>query len=294
VSTKIGFIGQGWIGKHYADDFEKRGYDIVRYGLEDTYRENKVRIATCDVVFIAVSTPTTPGGFDDSIVRDVLRLVGTGKTAVIKSTITFGTTEQLQKIFSDIIVLHSPEFLREASAAHDAAYPERNIIGITENIEAHRTAAQFVLRVLPYAPYAVILPAREAEFVKYAGNCFLYTKVVFMNLLYDYARHIDCDWERIKETMVHDSRIGVSHMNPVHKSNDGRTPGRGAGGHCFIKDFEAFREMFGAVGNEGAKRLLELFTRVNNQYLVDSDKDVDLLEGVYGKEYVEKLRINTE
>ncbi len=28
---KIGFIGQGWIGKNYADDFEHRGYRVVRY-----------------------------------------------------------------------------------------------------------------------------------------------------------------------------------------------------------------------------------------------------------------------
>ena len=31
---KIGFIGQGWIGKNYADDFVERGYDVVRYDLE--------------------------------------------------------------------------------------------------------------------------------------------------------------------------------------------------------------------------------------------------------------------
>ena len=27
---KIGFIGQGWIGKNYADDFDARGYAVVR------------------------------------------------------------------------------------------------------------------------------------------------------------------------------------------------------------------------------------------------------------------------
>ena len=33
----IGVIGQGWIGKNYADDFEKRGYRVVRYALEPAY-----------------------------------------------------------------------------------------------------------------------------------------------------------------------------------------------------------------------------------------------------------------
>ena len=34
---KIGFIGQGWIGKHYADDFEQRGFDVVRYAPNEQY-----------------------------------------------------------------------------------------------------------------------------------------------------------------------------------------------------------------------------------------------------------------
>ena len=76
---QIGFIGQGWIGKNYADDFEARGYMVVRYGQEPEYAGNKEKIAECDIVFIAVPTPTTPHGFDDSILREVLVLIGKGK-----------------------------------------------------------------------------------------------------------------------------------------------------------------------------------------------------------------------
>ena len=43
-NKKIGFIGQGWIGKNYSDDFEKRGYEIVRYSLEEPYVKNKEKI----------------------------------------------------------------------------------------------------------------------------------------------------------------------------------------------------------------------------------------------------------
>src|SRR5690348_15329082 len=103
----IGFIGQGWIGKNYADDFEHRGYTTVRYGLEPEYAQNKDRIADCDIVLIAVPTPTTRDGFNPSIVRSVLHLVGKGKTALIKSTLLPGTTEELQKEFPDIIILNS-------------------------------------------------------------------------------------------------------------------------------------------------------------------------------------------
>ena len=62
---KIGFIGQGWIGKNYADEFERRGFNIVRYSLDEEHKHNGDAIAECDVVFIAVPTPSTIEGFDD-------------------------------------------------------------------------------------------------------------------------------------------------------------------------------------------------------------------------------------
>jgi nucleotide sugar dehydrogenase len=274
---KIGWIGQGWIGKNYANDFEARGFEVVRYALEEPYRANKDKILDCDIVFVAVPTPTTPEGFDDSLIRGVLPLVGEGSTVVIKSTILPGTTETIQRLFPSLFVLHSPEFLVEATAAHDAAHPNRNIIGIPEMNALYREKAEAVLRVLPDAPYTKIMSARDAEFVKYAGNCFLFTKVMFMNLLFDVVAATDSDWANIREALVHDPRIGSSHTEPVHKT------GRGAGGHCFIKDFEAFREMYRANVNDAyGNALLAALKDKNIELLANSAKDLDLLEGVYG------------
>lgn len=274
---KIGFIGQGWIGKHYADDFEQRGFDIVRYALEERYIINADAIRTCDIVFVAVPTPTRPDGFDVSIVRQVLSLIGNGKIAVIKSTIQPGTTELLQSEFSNIYVLHSPEFLREASAAYDAGHPDRNIIGIPRESDEFIIRAKSVLSVLPKAPYETIMNSHDAEFVKYAGNCFLFTKVVYMNILYDLVTKMGGDWNKIKDALVHDPRIGESHTEPIHKS------GRGAGGNCFIKDFETFSKMYQQyVDDKTGSELIKALAYKNMQLLVESDKDIDLLTGVYG------------
>ncbi len=274
---KIGFIGQGWIGKNYADDFENRGYEVVRYSLEEPYILNKEKIPECDVVFIAVPTPTTTKGFDASIVRSALQLVGKGKIAVIKSTILPGTTDALQKENPDIFVLHSPEFLVEKTAAFDAAHPNRNIIGVPDENEVYREKAQTVLDILPNAPYAKILPALDAEFVKYAGNCFLLTKVIYMNVLYDLVSNMNADWQNVKDALIHDPRVGASHTEPNHQS------GRGAGGDCFIKDFEAFRTMYKEKGKDTyGNALLEALKNKNIQLLTDSGKDLNLLTSVYG------------
>lgn len=274
---RIGFIGQGWIGKNYADDFEQRGFAVVRYSLDPQYLQNRGEIALCDIVFIAVPTPTTPNGFNLDSVRSVLPLVGKGKITVIKSTISPGTTEALQEAFPDITVTHSPEFLVEATAAHNAAHPDRNIVGIPVMTEEYLEKAKLILSVLPRAPFETVMFSRDAEFVKYAGNCFLFTKVIYMNLLFDLVSKMGGDWDRIKEAFTHDPRIGTSHAEPIHQT------GRGAGGHCFIKDFEAFRHMYDKfTSDETGSDILAALAYKNMQLLVESKKDIDLLTGVYG------------
>lgn len=283
---QVGFVGQGFIGKHMADDFDERGYDVVRYALEPAYEMNKEAIAQCDVVFIAVPTPTTPQGFDSTILESVLPLVGAGKVAVIKSTVLPGTTVRLQTQFPDIIVLHSPEFLREKSAHEDTRAPARTIVGIAIDDEIHRAAAERVVAILPTSPFSIIVSAAEAELIKYGGNNFLALKVIFMNMLYEAAQATGANYSVIAEAMKADPRIGSSHMNVIDQSgHPGSVPGRGAGGHCFPKDWAAFRAWYKTACPHdvvGAEALTALEAK-NVALLRDSEKDLDLLRGIYGK-----------
>jgi UDP-glucose 6-dehydrogenase len=310
-NLKIGFIGQGWIGKNYADNFEQRGFDIVRYSREEEHKHNGDAIAECDIVFIAVPTPSTPQGFDDSILREVIKKVGKGKIAVIKSTLLPGITESIQNDNPEVFILHSPEFLTESRAAYDAANPLRNIVGIPVVNDEYRKCAQAVIDTLPKAPFELICKAEEAELIKYGGNCWFYFKVLYVNLLYDLAQKLGADYDVIKNAMAADPRIGPSHLYPLHKSgtlggeavaslktNDyhlepiHRT-GRGAGGHCFIKDFAAFTQIYKEkVGDEFGIELLEAIKNKNIDLLLSSDKDLGLLQGVYGDDVVNQKRMN--
>jgi nucleotide sugar dehydrogenase len=284
----IGFIGQGWIGKHLADNFEVRGYPTTRYAKEPPHDQNLEKLEKADIIFVAVPTPSTPHGFDDSILRTVISLAKEGQTVVIKSTILPGTTDQLAKDHPGIYIFHSPEFLREASVTLDIEKPDRNIVGIpSQHIDDPKwiDKANQVLSVLPPAPYSVVCSAPEAELIKYGGNNFLYMKVVYMNMLYDLAQHHGARWEVIADTMTADPRIGASHMQPVHQHiHMGEKVGRGAGGHCFIKDFAAMRYHFEDVAPEEKEtiNLLRAFEAKNNHLLVSTGKDQDLLFGVYG------------
>ncbi len=286
----IGFVGQGFIGKSYADDMERRGYSVVRYALEKPYAANREKIAACDIVFIAVPTPTTPKGFNYAAVEASLKLVGRGKAAVIKSTVLPGTTAKLQKKFPSLYVMHSPEFLVLKQAAEDAARPLRNIIGVVKQTPAAKAKAKQVLKVLPRAPYELVCPIEEAELIKYAGNFFLYLKVLYANLMYEMAEATGADYELIRAAVAADPRIGPSHLQVLHDSGHrGARKGRGAGGVCFIKDVAALADFYGKkVGNRPGAKLMRAAIEKNIGLLVASGKDLDLLAGVYGARVLRK------
>jgi len=273
----IGFIGQGFIGKNYADDFEDRNFNIIRYDLEN-YKNNKEKIKNCAIVFIAVPTPTTINGFDSSILENVLSLVGENKIAVIKSTIQVGTTRTLQNKYKDITIIHSPEFLTEKDAKKDAKSPQKNIIGILdlENKELYKIG-ELILSILADSPYNKIILAEEAELIKYGNNSFLYFKLIFFNILYDLSKKHNLNYKNIKDAITADPRIGNSHTDI---SDSG---GRGAGGHCFIKDFEIFINMLKEIDLEKQNNICKEIRNLNLKYLKDSNKDIKLIKDVYGK-----------
>jgi len=275
---KIGFIGQGYVGKNYADVFEKNGYSIVRYSLEKEYVENKDAIKDCDIVFVAVPTPTTPRGMDMRAIKNVLPLVGKKKIAVIKSTLYPGATKELQKDFPHLTIVFSPEFLSEKTAAYDAAHPFSNIIGMPSRSKRHEEAATQVQKILPKAPHTLICSSQEAELIKYIHNGNGYAQVVFFNMMYDLVRAQGGKWDVVEGAIRNNPFISDKYIKPVHKG------GRGAGGNCFIKDFAMLRISYENTiphDVEGHAKLRSL-EKKNGMLLAKSNKDQHIWHGVYG------------
>lgn len=129
------------------------------------------------------------------------------------------------------------------------------------------------------------MSARSAELAKYAGNVFLSMKVVYANMVADLASSLEVEYDDVREALGADPRIGTSHLAVEFASGHTQTKGRGAGGHCFIKDLEAFRRLYKDVKSPEGDALLDAVVRKNNQLLKDSGKDLDLLQGVYGPDY---------
>lgn len=199
-----------------------------------------------------------------------------------------GTCEKLQNLYPDRFVFHSPEFLAEKTAAYDVAHPTRNIVGYPIDTPNYRSRAQTVIDALPTAPVNIICSSREAEFIKYGSNAFLTLKVIYANILYDLAQAAGADWSTIKHGIGSDPRIGESHLDVIHASGIHEHKGRGAGGHCFIKDFAGLVEY---IKNAGIDPLGLAFLSAaqdkNIDLLKQSQKDIDLLMGVYGAERIQ-------
>ncbi len=276
----IGFIGQGYIGKNYADDFEARGYDIVRYSKEEPYVANKEKIKECDVIFIAVPTPTVCGVYDASILREVMPLAGSNeskkKIIVLKSTISPGLTRVLQKEFPQYIIFHSPEFLSEATAKEDAKNPFANIVGVDETSIEHQEAAKLAHFILPRVPFSSTVSYEEAELIKYTHNSMAYIQIVFFNLIYNLSQKLGANWKHIEDAIKADPSIPNRYSSPVHKD------GRGAGGNCFIKDFAIFTSVYEKMVNDpSGSKVLKSLEEKNIELLKESKKDLNLLQGVY-------------
>lgn len=120
--------------------------------------------------------------------------------------------------------------------------------------------------------------------IKYAGNTFLFFKILYANLFYDLANAVGADYDVVREAVGADPRIGASHLKVVDVSgHNGAIPGRGAGGHCFIKDFAALRVLHEqVVGDDLGMDILKALEKKNITLLKGSGKDMDLLQGVYG------------
>lgn len=227
------------------------GYDPVKPGFQDL-----APIQKADVVFVAVPTPYLTGedgkvGFDLSYVRQAIGALEGSKAIVIKSTVLPGATDELQAEFPQHKILFNPEFLTEVSADQDMAYPDRQLIGYTE--KSYNVALD-VMHLLPMAPFERVMPAKEAEMVKYFGNTWFAAKVIFANQIYDLCQAVGVDYDVVKEAAAADKRIGRTHLEVFHKGY------RGYGGKCLPKDTRALIELGDKLGVEMAllKRVEEL------------------------------------
>jgi UDPglucose 6-dehydrogenase len=216
--------------------------------VEQNRRAGRLRFATelepnlpdAEVAMIAVGTPSRrgDGAADLSYVHAAARAVALAAPRelllVTKSTVPVGTCRALERIVHEarpelaLEVASNPEFLREGSALEDFMRPDRVICGVRSERARERLSQLYRPLNLIETPILFTTP-ESAELIKYASNCFLATKVAFVNELADYCEEAGADVQVVARGMGMDRRIGPKFLHA----------GPGFGGSCFPKDLRA-------------------------------------------------------
>ena len=197
-------------------------------------------IATADMVFISVNTPTKTHGVGAGQASDLkwieasarmLAKSATGHTIVVeKSTLPVRTAQAVKSILEagpagkSFAVLSNPEFLAEGSAIRDLENPDRVLIGgeSQEAIEAlagiygHWVAPEKILRTNLWS----------SELSKLTANAFLAQRISSINSIAALCEATGANVREVANAIGADSRIGPKFLKA----------GPGFGGSCFQKD----------------------------------------------------------
>jgi len=253
---KIGIIGVGMVGGALNRYFEKQGIRPFLYDKSKNFGSVQ-EVNKADIIFICVPTPfDKEKGFDLSFIEDACKNISGEKIVVIKSTIFPGITEKLQKKYSQHKFLFNPEFLTEFTADQDMQYPDRQIIGYTK--QSYNIAGD-ILQLLPLAPFEKIMLATEAEMLKYFGNTWFSTKVIFVNQMNDLCQKLGIDYDQVMEAAAADKRIGRTHLEVFHKGY------RGYGGKCLPKDIRALIQFADQNGID--LKIHKIVEEINNELM---------------------------
>lgn len=267
----IGIVGQGYVGTAIKVGFDPH-YKIHTYDKFDLAKSTLPNLNNltkeCEVIFVCVPTPmrkdgTCYTGIVEEVIKEIDSYSKDDTIVVIKSTVPPGTTDTMNKNYSNVTVIFNPEFLTEENFLEDFKNQKRIILGGQRN--GTNTLRQIYSRVFPHATI-VKTGSKTAEMVKYFINNFLATKVSFANEMYKVCEQVDIDYDKVVEYATYDERLGKSHWAVPGPDGD-----HGFGGHCLPKDLSAIISQFETYG------LLEAVESVNDQ--VRDNRDWEKMKG---------------
>ena len=271
---KIGIVGQAYVGTAIKIGFESY-YDLETYDKFDSSKSTcnlKRLVDICDVIFVCVPTPMDKDGschtgIVEEVISEINQYSNKSQIVVIKSTVSPGTTERMNKKYKKVSVIFNPEFLTEANFIEDFKNQTRIILGGTR--KGTNKLRQVYSKVFPKA-HIIKTHSTIAELVKYMTNSYLATKVSFANEMYEICEKFDMDYDKVVEYATLDERLGVTHWSVP--GPDGEL---GYGGHCLPKDINALISVAHELGIN--TEVLEAVVETNDR--VREDRDWEEMKG---------------
>lgn len=266
---EVSIVGTGYVGlvsgTCFAElghnvtciDIDQRKVDMLKDGKSPIYEpglsdlitrnikskrlhfsNNFDSVKTAQATFIAVGTPSDDEGRADlkyiySALECIAPNLQEDGIVVIKSTVPVGTFQKVKDHLAKITkvkfhIVNNPEFLKEGAAIDDFMKPDRVVIG-TDNPFAAKAMEDLYEPLVRQGNPIYMMSNVSAEMTKYAANCFLATKISFINEIAKLCDLTDADIKEVRKGITSDRRIGPHFLYP----------GPGYGGSCFPKDVKA-------------------------------------------------------
>jgi UDPglucose 6-dehydrogenase len=203
-----------------------------------TFSTGYESVKDAKTIFLAVGTPSADDGRADlsylkAAAAEVAKNLSDDSIVVIKSTVPVGTSTEIRKLISETTkkrfhLVNNPEFLKEGSAVEDFMRPDRVIVGHQDE-NAYKVMEELYAPLVRQGNPIYGMSNLSAEMSKYAANCFLATKISFINEIARLCDATGSDIEEVRKGISSDKRIGGHFLYP----------GPGYGGSCFPKDVKA-------------------------------------------------------
>jgi len=238
---RICLIGAGKLGLAYASFISSKGHQVhcvdnnkeliesYKNGEYSTQEPSVTKLASefpmtfsteiteAGVTIILVNTPTCYGGYDHSILENVLTKVS--GTVVVTATVQPGFCDR----YGDRLI-YNPLFVQIGNVIDNLENVKDVLVGGPENVLSDFYKSIFGQDVnIHYMSYM------EAEVAKLALNSFITTKISFANMIGDSLRRVGKPADNVLNFVGSDYRIG----------NNCLKYGWGYGGPCFPRDNRA-------------------------------------------------------
>jgi len=278
--VRVSVIGTGYVGLVSGTCFAEIGHDVtcidimpekiamLKDGkspiyepgltdlLERNIKSNRLQFSTgyesvskARTVFLAVGTPSSDDGqanldYLKAAAVSVANEMANECIVVIKSTVPVGTCEMIRNLIAEntdkkFHIVNNPEFLKEGSAVEDFMRPDRVVIG-SSDAYASEVMQELYEPLVRQGNPIYFMSNLSAEMTKYTANCFLATKISFINEIAKLCDKTGADIEEVRKGISSDRRIGGHFLYP----------GPGYGGSCFPKDVKALMHTASELGME--------------------------------------------
>ncbi len=260
----VSIIGSGVVGSVVGEGLTKLGNKVIFHDIDPSRIEKaknrgfgattdiEYAINNSEISFICVPSPTENGKINLTYITSAIENVGRAlknkrgyHVIVVKSTVTPQTTESVvipalekasgRKAGQDFGVCMNPEFLTEiantwtdeSTLARGFFDEERIVIGEFDKKSGEMLANLYAKLAKP----VFRTDLKTAEFIKYAANCALASRVSYWNEIAAIGKRLGIDSQKVADIVALDKRIG---------KYGSIITGKGFQGKCLPKDIEAF------------------------------------------------------